>query len=126
MLTLKTILGAGWTVAGRLGGRAIDFITLLVLARILSPADFGVVALGVTLVAIVETVLEIPLSQALTRLRELDKTHLDTAFTLGLLRGLFFSLVIFAAAWPFAYFYHDGRLVWVVAALGVGPFARGL
>lgn len=37
MLTMKTILGAGWTVSSRLTGRLIDFGTVLVLARTLTP-----------------------------------------------------------------------------------------
>ena len=69
MLSTKTILGAGWAVSSRLGGRVIDFVTVLVLARTLTPADFGLTALAMTLIAVVDTVLEIPLLQALTRLK---------------------------------------------------------
>jgi hypothetical protein len=107
MLSTKTILGAGWSVSARLGGRAIDFVTVLVLARTLTPADFGLTALAMTLIAIVDTVLEIPLLQALTRLKCVEKSHLDTAFTLGVLRGLLVSLVVLAAAWPFSIIFHD-------------------
>jgi O-antigen/teichoic acid export membrane protein len=101
-------------------------ITLLVLARMLSPADFGLTALAMTLVVIVETVLEVPLTQALTRLRRVGRAHLNTAFTLGVLRGLVLALVVLAAAWPFAALYHDDRLTPLVAALAAGPIARGL
>lgn len=125
MLTGKTLLGAGWSVSTRLAARLIDLVTLLVLARVLSPADFGLTALATTLVAIVETVLEIALIQALTRLPSVEKSHLDTAFTLGLLRGLVFALVIIAAAFPFAYLYHDDRLILLVAVLSLAPLARG-
>lgn len=126
MLTGKTILGVVWSVATRLGNRLIDFVTLLVLARILTPADFGLVALATTLVAIVETVLEIALIQVLTRLPAIDKSHLDTAFTLGLLRGLALALVVLASALPFADIYQDDRLIPLIAALAIGPIARGL
>ena len=126
MLTIKTFLGAGWSVSSRLLGRLIDIGTLLILARMLSPADFGLTALAMTLISIVDIVLEIPLTQALTRLRNVEKVHLDTAFTLGLLRGLLFSLVVIAAAWPFAKFYHDPRLAALIAVLSLGPIARGL
>jgi O-antigen/teichoic acid export membrane protein len=126
MLSTKTILGAGWSVSARLGGRAIDFVTVLVLARTLTPADFGLTALAMTLIAIVDTVLEIPLLQALTRLKCVEKSHLDTAFTLGVLRGLLVSLVVLAAAWPFSIIFHDSRLTALVAALAMGPIARSL
>lgn len=126
MLSTKTILGAGWAVSSRLGGRVIDFVTVLILARTLTPADFGLTALAMTLIAIVDTVLEIPLLQALTRLKFVEKPHLDTAFTLGVLRGLLVSLVILGAAWPFSIVFHDTRLTALVAALAIGPIARSL
>jgi O-antigen/teichoic acid export membrane protein len=126
MLSTKTILGVGWSVSSRLGGRVIDFVTVLVLARTLTPADFGLTALAMTLIAIVDTVLEIPLLQALTRLKSIEKSHLDTAFTLGVLRGLLVSLVVLAAAWPFSIIFHDSRLTVLVAALAMGPIARSL
>ncbi|MDP3740460.1 MAG: lipopolysaccharide biosynthesis protein [Hyphomonadaceae bacterium] len=126
MLTVKTLLGAGWSVSTRLANRLIDFVTLLILARALSPADFGLTALAMTVIAVVETVFEIALIQALTRLPHVDKSHLDTAFTLGLLRGLVFAVVVLVAAWPFASVYKDDRLVLLIAVLAIGPIARGL
>ena len=57
-----------------------------------------------------DTVLEVPLILALTSLNRITKAHLDTAFTLGVIRGLAFSFVVLAAAWPFAHIYNDNRL----------------
>jgi O-antigen/teichoic acid export membrane protein len=126
MLTTKTILGAGWTVSSRLAGRLVDFVTVLFLARALTPADFGLTAIATILIAIVDTVLEVPLILALTSLKSVTKSHLDTAFTLGALRGLLLSLVVLLSAWPFSHIYHDDRLIPLVAALAVGPIARSL
>ncbi len=126
MLSRKALIGAGWTVSSRLSGRAIDFVTILVLARVLTPEDFGLIALATTLISILDTILEAPLSQALTRLRVLERAHFDTAFTLGLLRGLAISVVVLVAAWPFAAVFHDPRLVGLVALLALGPVARSL
>jgi lipopolysaccharide exporter len=126
MLAMKAIRGASWLVFSRFLGRLIDFLTLLILARILTPADFGVVALAMTLIAIVDIILEIPVTQALTRLAEIDKSHLDTGFTLSLLRGLFITAVVLAAAWPFAILYKESSLIALVVALAIGPIARGL
>lgn len=126
MLTLRTIFGAAWSISSRLGTRLIDFVMLIVLARALTPADFGLTAIALSLISIVEMVLEVPLIQALTRLRDVEKAHLHTAFTLGLIRGLVFSAAILIAAWPFAMAYKDGRLVLLIAALAIAPVARGL
>lgn len=118
--------GVGWSVSARLANRLVDFVTLIILARALSPADFGLIALATTLVVVVETVLEIALAQALTRLPRIDKSHLDTAFTLSLLRGAAFALTVAIAAWPFAAFYNDDRLLLLILVLAWGPLARGL
>jgi O-antigen/teichoic acid export membrane protein len=126
MLSTKTILGASWMVSARLGGRAIDVVTVLVLARTLTPADFGLTALAMTLIAVADTVLEIPLMQALIRVKSVEKSHLDTAFTLGILRGLLLSVVVLSAAWPFSIVFHDSRLTALVAVLALGPISRSL
>ena len=126
MLSTKTILGAGWLVSARLGGRAIDVVTVLVLARTLTPADFGLTALAMTLIAVADTVLEVPLMQALIRMKVVQKSHLDTAFTLGVLRGLLLSFVVLGAAWPFSIIFHDSRLIVLVAVLAIGPVSHSL
>jgi O-antigen/teichoic acid export membrane protein len=126
MLTTKTLLGAGWTVSARLAGRLVDFVTILVLARVLTPADFGLTAIATTLISVVDTVLEVPVILALISLGRVTKAHMDTAFTLGLLRGLVLTVVVLSAAWPFSRIYHDERLISLVAVLAIGPMARSL
>ncbi|WP_162003266.1 lipopolysaccharide biosynthesis protein [Microvirga tunisiensis] len=123
---MKTLQGAAWLVSARMVGRVIDFMTLLVLARALSPADFGLVAVAMTLIFVVEVVSELPLTQVLVRLDNIRKSHLDTAFTLAVLRILLFAFIIGSAAWPFAAVYDDDRLMPLLVALAVGPISRGL
>lgn len=126
MLAMKALRGAGWLVASRFLGRFIDFFTLLIMARVLTPADFGLTALAMSCVAIVDMVLEIPVTQALVRLPQIDKSHLDTGFTLGALRGLAIALILLAVAWPFSRINGDPQLVPVILALAFAPIARGL
>lgn len=126
MLAVKTFKGASWLILSRFAGRAIDMVTMLVLARILTPADFGTTALAMSLVAIVDTVLEVPVSQALTRLRTIDKSHLDTGFTLGLARSVIVALAILLVALPFSFFGAHEQFLPLVLVLSIAPVARGL
>jgi O-antigen/teichoic acid export membrane protein len=126
MLSKKTVLGAGWLVSSRLGGRIVDFVTVLILARTLTPADFGLTALAMSLIAVADIVFELPVIGALTRLKQVEKSHLDTAFTLSTLRGLVFSIVILGAAWPYSIVFRDHRLAPLVTVLAIGPISRGL
>lgn len=116
---------AAWLVTARLTAKGIDLLALLVLARVLNPTQFGIVAVAMTLIYIVEAVFELPIHQVLVRL-EITKTHLDTAFTLGVLRGLVLMVVMAALAWPFSYIYHDPRLVWLVVLLSLAPVLRSV
>jgi O-antigen/teichoic acid export membrane protein len=113
-------------VITRLITRVIDLVSLIVLARLLMPADFGLVAIAMTLVLIGEALSDLPISQAVVRLPKVNQDHLDTAFTVSLLRGGTVSALLCLAAWPFAVIYQDMRLVGLVCALGLAPAFRGL
>ncbi|KRB49288.1 exopolysaccharide biosynthesis protein [Rhizobium sp. Root708] len=124
MLALKAFQGAGWLVFSRFIGRAIDFFTLLILARMLSPSDFGIAALATSLVVIVDTVLEVPVTQALVRLPAIDKRHLDTGFTLNVVRCGVMAVLILCAALPFSLLNHEPLLPPLVCVLALGPISR--
>lgn len=122
----RTASGAALMVSARLFTRLIDLATMLVLTRILTPSDFGLVAIAVSLVALTEAVLELPVNQALLRLPVIEKAHYDTAFTIGLIRGGVLGGFLVACAVPFAHWYHDTRLIALICVLSLGPAARGL
>lgn len=122
----RTVTAAAWLVVVRLLTKSIDFIALLIFARLLNPADFGLVAMAMTLVFIVEAVLELPINQVLVRQRTITRSQLDTAFTLALLRGCIIAAMLALAAYPFSFIYGDYRLVGLVLALGWAPMVRGL
>ena len=111
-------------VFARLISRVIDLAVMLVLARLLSPADFGLVAIAMIVVLITEAALELPLSQALVRLPIIHPAYYDTAFTLSLLRGLLLCIIICAFAFPFAHFYKHSGLVPLICALSIAPAAQ--
>ena len=105
---------------------ALGMISTVVMARLLVPADFGVVAIGMTVLAIVQAVTNMSLGQALIHLDEPDDRHLDCAWTLNMLRGLLLGGII-AALGPFlADLYGDERLKLVLAIFGGSVFISGL
>jgi len=121
------VAGAGaWTVGARLVAKLVDLALLFFLARFLEPADFGLVATAMATVFIVEALFELPLSAALVRVPDLTEEMLQTAFTLGLLRGLVVTLLLCALAWPMAVLNAEPRLTALMAALAAAPAMRGL
>lgn len=126
MLAFSALKGAAWLVMSRSIGRLIDFCTLLFLVRSLVPEDFGIAALAISFVAIVDMVLEIPVMQALVRLRSIERAHLDTAFTLGIIRSIGVAIILIAGAWPYAYFNGEHELFKIVCFLAIAPVVKGL
>ena len=126
MLAHKTAAASLLLVATRLLTRFGDLITLLVLAYELKPADFGLVALAASLIFITEAIFELPLVEVVLRADVLERSHLDTAFTLSALRGFGVMAILLLLSWPFAHFYHDPRLMKLIAVLSLSPGTRGL
>lgn len=113
-------------VVARLISRVIDLVTMLIFARLLTPTDFGLVAISMTIVLILEAALELPLSQALVRLPEIKPSYYDTAFTLAIIRGVLLCVLVCGIAYPFAAFYHHKALVPLMQVLSIAPAARGM
>lgn len=125
-VTDRTAASATLLIAARLSSRCLDLLMLAVLANFLAPADFGLIAIVMTLLLIVEVIFELPVIMALVRLSDVTPADYDTAFTLALMRGLAFVVLMMALAWPFSQFYGDDRLVGLICALSIAPAARGL
>ncbi|OWV76398.1 exopolysaccharide biosynthesis protein [Rhizobium sp. R339] len=122
----RTATASIWTISGKFLARLLDFVSLLVLARLLSPADFGLVAIATSVLVIVETVLDLPLTQALMRQPSPSDKMFATAFTLSLLRGAAISLLMIVISWPMALIYDDSRLFALVAVLSIAPAMRSM
>ena len=125
-IAARTTVGAAWLITSRLFARSIDFASLLLLANFLLPKDFGLVAIAMTLVRIVEAVFELPVGQVLVRAEAITQPMLETAFTLSILRSAVLSIGLALLATPFGYFYGDPRLVPLICFIALAPALRGL
>ncbi len=109
--------GAAWMVLLRACDRAIGLVSTIVLARLLAPADFGIVALVNSLIALIALLGAFGLDVALVQNRSVERRHFDTVWTFNVLFGLAMAVVLAALARPTADFYGDPRLVPVILAL---------
>ena len=105
---------------------ALAVLSTFVLARLLAPADFGLVALGTTLMLLVTEVTELSMAQALVNHAAPTREHFDTAWTLNALRGTVLGAAFAAAALPVAQLYGDQRLVGIMLALGISIVLGGM
>jgi O-antigen/teichoic acid export membrane protein len=116
-LLRKTAGGAGWTIGWRAATRALGFLSTLVLARLLVPADFGLVALAMSFSRAIDILADLGVQDALVRLPAPTRQAYDTAFTVNAIRGLVTATAIGVSAWPFAQMLGDPRLFHVALAI---------
>ena len=113
----QVLRGAMLAVALQWSMRLIGLVSVFVLARLLSPEDFGIVGLAMAAVALVEIFSVIGLRQALLRIEAPDRSHLDTAWTIQLLLFLGLGAVLVALAPLAARLYGEPELAPVVVVL---------
>jgi lipopolysaccharide exporter len=118
--------GALWSVLMRFAVRSIGIVSTIVLARLLVPADFGLVVLASMLVALLELLSELELSTFLIFRRGADRSYNDTAWTLSLLRGGMTAIVLVISASFAASFFAEPRLQNVIYVLAFGCLIDGL
>ncbi len=111
--------GATWMIAMRMADRVIGFVSMLILARVLFPEDFGLVATATAIVACLEVLSNFSFDLALIQNQETDRNDYDTAWTLGLIRGLAIAACLFFGAGPIAAGFGDSRLETILMILAI-------
>lgn len=106
--------------------RGLGFVSTVILARVLVPADFGLVAMAMSVIALIELASAFSFEIALIQRKAPTRAHYDTTWTLRLLLGLFCAVATAAMAFPTATFYSDPRLApimfWLAASWVVESF----
>lgn len=94
----KTVKGLGWSLVDNLAGSGITFIVGLVLARLLSPEEFGVIGILMIFIAISNSIIDSGFSNALIRKPVATEDDYNTAFYINLMLGVVMYLVMFVSA----------------------------
>jgi O-antigen/teichoic acid export membrane protein/polysaccharide pyruvyl transferase WcaK-like protein len=117
--------GSFWMISLRWALRLTGVVSTIFLARLLSPADFGVVAAAMVVVGMLEMFNQTGQKLALIRILDPVREHFDSAWTISICIGLGIGAVIFLIA-PFtkAYF-HDARTVPVMQCLALRAVLGG-
>ena len=121
----RTAKGAFLVVTGRWTIRGIGLVSVVILARVLSPADFGLMAMAVAVVALTEVLGGTGTIAAIVRHPNPIRKHYDSAWTIRLGIHLCIALVLFLAApWGAAYF-QEPTVEWMVRVLSIRPLIAG-
>ena len=117
--------GAGWIILWRMCSRVMGVVSMVVLVRLLTPADFGLIALATSLATSLDAFLAVGVYDALIRDAKPDRTLYDTGFTLNLIRSALVAAIVLAGAVPAARFFDDERLVPILIAVACVTMVAG-
>ncbi|WP_440337454.1 oligosaccharide flippase family protein, partial [Megamonas funiformis] len=102
----KTKKGLAWSMIERFATQGVQFLFGIILARLLSPDDYGVIAMPLVFLAIAQCIIDSGFSTALIRKPELTEDDLSTAFYFNIGIGIFCYAVLFFSSPLIADFYH--------------------
>ena len=102
----KTKVGLYWSFFNQFANNGLQFVVGIVMARLLSPEDYGITALPAVFMAIAGTLMDAGFSSAMVRKPELTEKDLSTSFYYSILVGITCYLAIFIAAPWIADFYN--------------------
>jgi len=107
-------------VSMRWGIRLIGLASIVVLARLLQPQDFGIMAMATLVIGFLELFAELGVGMMLIREREVSRSDMDTAWTIRILQGICLASVVSLAAIPAASYFREPRLEAVVYVVALG------
>ena len=125
-LTDKTLSGVKWNAIGRFSTQGISFVISVLLARILSPSDYGVVGMIGIFMAIAQTFINSGFGSALIRKKDCTDEDYSTAFYFNVVVGIVCYLILFFSAPLIAEFFNTPILKDIVRVLSINLFLGSL
>ncbi len=123
---VSVAVGSMLMVTMRWVDRGIGILSMIVLARLLVPEDFGIIAMATLTVGLVDVFMDLGVNIALIQNENAGKSHYDSAWTIRVFQTCIGSLVIFFFAPIVADYYNDERVIAVLQVLAVGLVISGL
>lgn len=114
----KTVRGVGWSFVDNISNSGITFLVGLVLARLLTPAEYGVMAMVTIFIAISNSIVDSGFSNALIRKVKIERVDCNTVFYFNLVVSFFLYLILYCCAPAISVFFKEPILVDVMRIVG--------
>ena len=115
----KSYKAFAWDFAGKIGGQSVGFIISIFLARLLSPDDFGLLAMVNVVIALSASLMDMGLGVALIQRKEVRDEHYGSVFFFNIVVGLLLASALFFSAPLIGRFYEREILVPMARAMSV-------
>lgn len=122
----KTIKGVGWSAADALLGQGVTFIVGLVLARLLSPDEYGLIGICLIFTTVLNGIVDSGFSNALIRKKEVTDEDYNTMFTTNMAISIILYVLLFVSAPFVSDFFHRVELTALVRVTGLVLFCNAL
>ena len=118
-LSQLAISGVKWTTFSQFSKQFIQYITTFIFALLLSPKDFGVIAIAYMLIGFLDIFKDLGTSSAIIYLEESDEDVLSSIFWLNILFGLIISAIIFFGSYYGSIFFNSPTLKNILKLLSI-------
>lgn len=115
--------GVFWSAVEKYSGLVISIVISMVLARLLSPKEYGVVAIATVIIVFLQMFCTMGIGPAIIQRKDLSEQDLNSIFTFSLSIGTVLSTLFFCSSWAIAAFYDNPQLVPVCQILSVALLA---
>lgn len=115
------INGVFWSAVEKYSGLIVSLVVSMVLARILSPAEYGVVAVATVIITFLQIFGTIGIGPAVIQ-KNLSQSDINSIFTFSLSLGIIITLLFFSASWFIADFYNNNLLIPICQILCIQVF----
>lgn len=124
-LTAKTVKGVGWNSVDKILNYGISFIVGIVLARLLSPSDYGLIGIVMIFISIFNTILDGGLSTALIRKNDITDADYCTVFYTNIVLSFALTVILYLGAPSIASFFNRVELIEVIRGISVVLLING-
>lgn len=114
----KAIKGAGWSFADNIMSQGITFLVGLVLARLLTPEEYGLIGIIAIFIAVFNSIVDSGFSNALIRKTDAKDLDYNTVFITNMVLSVFLFLVLFFSAPAIARFFDQPQLLPLTRVMG--------
>ena len=118
-LKKKTIRGVLWSTLERFSVQGIQFVVMIIMARMLTPKDYGLVGMLAVFIAVSQSLVDSGFSQALIRKQDRTETDNSTVFYFNIVVGLILYGILYVIAPLIADFYNEPQLIAITRIIGL-------
>ncbi len=126
MIKKAVVSGVKWTSVSQIGRQFMQWITIVILARILSPSDFGLVGMAMVVIGFVTIFKDLGTSAAIIQRKEYSDDLLSSVYWVNVTFGFLATIVMFLLSPLIGAFYEEARVTALIRVLSLTFFISGL